>query len=199
VLLEACRQAKEWQATYPRELALMISVNLSGKHFQQASLIDDVAEVLASTGIDPAHVIIEITESIAMTGADSTIEILTKLKQLGVLLAIDDFGTGFSSLSYLRRFPVDFLKIDKSFVDGIALKGPDSAIVQAVIALGHALGMTVIAEGVETIEQVAELRALGSELGQGYFFARPLSDDVKLGMPTLLVDDAPWSEDAAPS
>ncbi|HEY8131063.1 MAG TPA: EAL domain-containing protein, partial [Thermoanaerobaculia bacterium] len=141
VMYEACRQAREWQQKYRPQLALMVSVNLSGKHFQQATLIEEVSEVLKKTGIDPTSVILEITESVAMEGAETTIEILTKLKSLGVLLAIDDFGTGFSSLSYLKRFPVDMLKIDKSFVDGVALKGPDSAIVQAIIALGHALGL----------------------------------------------------------
>src|SRR5439155_14281491 len=156
-------------------LALMVSVNLSGRHFQQATLIDEVSEVLKKTGISPANVILEITESVAMEGAETTIEILTKLKTLGVSLAIDDFGTGFSSLSYLKRFPVDLLKIDKSFVDGIALEGPDSAIVEAIIALGHALGLKVIAEGVETTAQVDQLRALGSELGQGYFYGKPLN------------------------
>jgi len=186
VMYEACRQAREWQQKYRPQLALMVSVNLSGKHFQQATLIDEVADVLKKTGIDPTNVILEITESVAMEGAETTIEILTKLKSLGVLLAIDDFGTGFSSLSYLKRFPVDMLKIDKSFVDGVALKGPDSAIVEAIIALGHALGLKVIAEGVETLEQVAELRALGSELGQGFYYSKPLSDDLQSGMPTLL-------------
>jgi EAL domain-containing protein (putative c-di-GMP-specific phosphodiesterase class I) len=96
------------------------------------------------------------------------------------------FGTGFSSLSYLKRFPVDLLKIDKSFVDGVALDGPDRAIVEAVIALGHALGLKVIAKGVETPEQVAHLRALGSELGQGFYYGEPLSDDTLDGMPTRL-------------
>jgi diguanylate cyclase (GGDEF)-like protein len=186
VMYEACRQAREWQQKYRPQLALMVSVNLSGKHFQQATLINEVAEVLKKTGIDPTSVILEITENVAMEGAETTIEILTRLKSLGVLLAIDDFGTGFSSLSYLKRFPVDLLKIDKSFVDGVALKGPDSAIVQAIIALGHALGLKVIAEGVETMEQVAELRALGSELGQGFYYSKPLSDDTQDGMPALL-------------
>ena len=105
VLSEACRQAKEWQTKYRRDLALMVSVNLSGKHLQQATLIDEVREVLETTGIDPGHLILEITETVVMSGAETTIEILTRLKSLGVLLAIDDFGTGFSSLAYLKRFP----------------------------------------------------------------------------------------------
>ena len=193
VLFEACRQAKRWREKYRRDLTLLVSVNLSGKHFQQATLIDEVADVLKKTGIEPGHLILEITETVAMAGAESTLEILTKLKSLGVLLAIDDFGTGFSSLAYLKRFPVDLLKIDKSFVDGVALKGADTAIVQAVIALGHALGLKVIAEGVETPEQVEELRALGSELGQGFFFAAPLSDDTLTGIPRLLAEKLRWS------
>jgi diguanylate cyclase (GGDEF)-like protein len=195
VLLAACRQVKEWQRIYRPGLSLMVSVNLSGKHLQQASLIDEVRDVLAKTGIDPSHLILEITETVAMAGAETSIEILTKLKSLGVLLAIDDFGTGFSSLAYLKRFPVDLLKIDKSFIDGVALKGHDTAIVRAIISLGHALGLRVIAEGVETPAQLLELQSLGSELGQGYFFGRPLSADVEFGMPSLLPEHRRWTSD----
>ena len=195
VLLEACRQAREWQTRYQNNVALMVAINVSGKHLQQASLIDEVREVLDTTGIDPGHVILEITETVAMAGAETTIEILTRLKALGVLLAIDDFGTGFSSLAYLKRFPVDLLKIDKSFVDGVAQRGNDTAIVQAIIALGHALGLRVIAEGVEDPEQLERLRELGSELGQGYFFGRPLSDDQDTGMPSLLEAHQRWTAD----
>jgi diguanylate cyclase (GGDEF)-like protein len=192
VLREACRQSREWQTKYRPDLALMVSVNLSGKHLQQGSLIDEVRDVLATTGIDPGNLIIEITETVAMAGAETTIEILTRLKSLGVLLAIDDFGTGFSSLSYLKRFPVDLLKIDKSFVDGVALRGADTRIVEAIIALGHALGLRVIAEGVETPAQLLELRALGSELGQGFYFGGPMSDDEGKGMPPLLGEHRRW-------
>ena len=195
VLLEACRQAREWQSQYGPDVALMVSVNLSGKHLQQSTLIDEVHEVLKTTGIDPRHLIIEITETVAMAGAETTIEILGKLKALGVQLAIDDFGTGFSSLSYLKRFPVDLLKIDKSFVDGVAFREHDRAIVEAIIALGHALGLRVIAEGVEGPEQLAELRSLGSELGQGYFFGKPLSSDRVNGMPSLLEAHVRWAAD----
>ena len=110
-------------------------------------------------------------------------------------LAIDDFGTGFSSLDYLKRFPVDLLKIDKSFVAGVAHRGHDTAIVEAIIALGHALGLSVIAEGVETADQLEELRALGSELGQGFLFGQPLSDDQHKGMPPLLEAHRRWTAD----
>jgi EAL domain-containing protein (putative c-di-GMP-specific phosphodiesterase class I) len=195
VMHEACRQVKEWQDTYRRDIALVVSVNLSGQHLQQATLIEEVSEMLHQTGIDPAHLIIEITETVAMAGAETTIEILRKLKALGLRLAIDDFGTGFSSLSYLKRFPVDMLKIDKSFVDGVAHGGHDASIVRAVITLGHALGLMVIAEGVETPAQLQELRSLGSELGQGYYFAKPLSDHVTDGIPSLLVDRPRWMSD----
>ena len=162
----------------------------------KADLIEEVSEVLKKTGINAGDVILEITESVAMEGAETTIEILTRLKSLGVQLAIDDFGTGFSSLAYLKRFPVNLLKIDKSFVDGIALQGPDSAIVEAIIALGHALGLKVIAEGVETGAQVDQLRALGSELGQGFYYGKPLES-----APVLLSADGrahPESELPAP-
>ena len=198
VLQEACRQAREWQTRYGTDVALMVSVNLSGKHLQQASLTEEVQEVIRSTGIDPRQLIIEITETVAMAGAETTIEILRKLKALGVQLAIDDFGTGFSSLAYLKRFPVDLLKIDKSFVDGVAFRNHDRAIVEAIIALGHALGLRVIAEGVEGPEQLRELRSLGSELGQGYFFGRPLSTDVATGMPSLLEAHQRWAAERYP-
>ena len=195
VLFEACRQAKEWQTKYRKDFALLVAVNLSGKHLQQANLLQEVREVLETTGITPEHLVIEITETVAMAGAETTIEVLKKLKSLGVMLAIDDFGTGFSSLSYLKRFPVDMLKIDKSFVAGVANRGSDTAIVEAIIALGHALGLKVIAEGVETPDQLTELRALGSELGQGYFFGRPLSAEGAKGMPSLLEAHQRWTSE----
>jgi diguanylate cyclase (GGDEF)-like protein len=194
VLLEACRQARLWQTQYG-DVGLMVSVNLSGKHLQQATLIDEVQDVLVTTGLDPHHLIIEITETVAMAGAETTIEILSRLKAIGVQLAIDDFGTGFSSLAYLKRFPVDLLKIDKSFVDGVANNGHDTAIVEAIIALGHALDLRVIAEGVERPEQLQQLRSLGSELGQGYFFGKPLAGYGRQGMPSLLQAHQRWAVD----
>jgi diguanylate cyclase (GGDEF)-like protein len=194
VLLEACRQARLWQTQYG-DVGLMVSVNLSGKHLQQATLIEEVQDVLVTTGLDPHHLIIEITETVAMAGAETTIEILGRLKAIGVQLAIDDFGTGFSSLAYLKRFPVDLLKIDKSFVDGVANNGHDTAIVEAIIALGHALDLRVIAEGVERPEQLQQLRSLGSELGQGYFFGKPLAGYGRQGMPSLLQAHQRWAVD----
>ncbi len=189
-LYEACRQAHMWETTYKEPL--LVSVNLSGRHFQQATLFDEVSDVLQKTKVNPSHLILEITETVAMAGAESTIEILRKLKTLGVRLAIDDFGTGFSSLAYLKKFPVDYLKIDKSFVDGVAFNALDAAIVKAIVALAHALGLKIVAEGVETIEQLEQLRLLGSELGQGYYFGPPLSDDLQKGMPALISSGRRW-------
>lgn len=177
VLVEACRQACEWQTRYPMIPARVISVNLSAQEFQQIDLVEQITTVLRETGLAPAMLQLEITESVIMDDAPATLLMLRALKQLGVRLAIDDFGTGYSSLSYLKRFPVDVLKVDKAFVSGIDHDAEDAAIVQAVITLAHTLGMKVTAEGVETAAQVHELRALGCEHGQGYHYARPLTRD----------------------
>ncbi len=190
VLFEACRQSEEWEQRYGQSLS--VSVNLSGRHFAQATLMEEVSEVIRRTGIAPSHLILEITETVAMEGAETTIGILQKLKELGVRLAIDDFGTGFSSLAYLKRFPVDFLKIDKSFVDGVAQRGHDKAIIRAVIALGHAIGVKMIAEGVESAEQLEQLRNLGSEIGQGYYFGAPLTGGPTGGFARLLSGTPHW-------
>jgi EAL domain-containing protein (putative c-di-GMP-specific phosphodiesterase class I) len=154
-----------------------VSVNLSARQFQHPDLVEDVARVLHETGLDPHRLQLEITESVVMEEAASTVTTLHQLKRLGVRIAIDDFGTGYSSLSYLKRFPVDLLKIDKSFVDGLGRDPESSTIVRAVIGLAHALSLPAVAEGVERPEQLGQLRALGCELGQGYHFARPLSDE----------------------
>lgn len=178
VLFEACRQAREWQIAYPDMPARVISVNLSAKEFQQPNLVEQITTVLHKIGLAPAMLQLEITESVIMDDAPATLVMLRGLKQLGVRLAIDDFGTGYSSLSYLKRFPVDVLKIDKVFIAGLDNDAEDAAIVQAVITLAHTLGMQVIAEGVETSAQVTRLRALGCTYGQGYYFARPLTQEV---------------------
>jgi EAL domain-containing protein (putative c-di-GMP-specific phosphodiesterase class I) len=176
VLEEACRQTHVWQQQYPNAIGLTISVNLSARQFQQPGLIEEVADVLKMTGLEPGCLELEITESVVMHDAQLTISTLQQLKRLGVRLAIDDFGTGYSSLSYLKRFPVDVLKVDKSFVDGLGLDPDDTAIVQAVTSLGHALRLHIVAEGVETVEQALALRELGCEVGQGYHFSRPLPE-----------------------
>jgi diguanylate cyclase (GGDEF)-like protein/PAS domain S-box-containing protein len=177
VLAEACRQAAAWQRRYPDAPPITVGVNLSVRQFQHPALVDEVAAVLRETGLDPHCLSLEITESMMMETAEGTSVILRRLKELGVKLAIDDFGTGYSSLGYLKRFPVDMLKIDRTFVAGLGRDPEDSAIVHAVIRLAHTLGLEVTAEGIETADQADNLRATGCELGQGYLFARPLPAD----------------------
>jgi EAL domain-containing protein (putative c-di-GMP-specific phosphodiesterase class I) len=151
-----------------------MSVNLSARQFQQRRLVEEIEAILSATGVDPRQICLEITESVVMEDAEHTIGVLRRLKALGVRLAIDDFGTGYSSLGYLKRFPVDVVKIDRSFVTGIDSNPVDSAIAAAIIGLAEALGMTTVAEGVETEAQLTHLRALGCSVMQGYYFSRPL-------------------------
>ena len=173
VLEETCRQAHHWHAQAP-QTPLVLSVNLSARQFQHPALVEDVARALQDSGVPPHLIQLEITESVVMEDAQTTIATLHRLKALGVELAIDDFGTGYSSLSYLKRFPVDTLKIDRSFVSGLRQDSDDASIIQAVVSLGHALRLGVVAEGVETAEEAVQLHDLGCELGQGYHFAKPL-------------------------
>jgi diguanylate cyclase (GGDEF)-like protein len=167
VLREACTEAARW----PEGLAL--SVNLSARQLAQPDLVATVRRALAETGTDPAMLCLEITESAVMESGAATTAQLRALKSLGVRLAIDDFGTGFSSLAHLRRFPVDMLKIDGTFVAGLGREPQDASIAAAVISLAHALGLSTVAEGVETEQQLDVLRRLGCDLGQGHLFARP--------------------------
>jgi EAL domain-containing protein (putative c-di-GMP-specific phosphodiesterase class I) len=173
VLIEACRQAQTWQRLHPTDRPLVISVNLSGRQFQHPCVIEDVAAALGESGLPPACLKLEITESVAMEAGLGTIQVLQALRGLGVQLAIDDFGTGYSSIAYLKRFPVDTLKIDRAFVDGLGDDEQDTAIVRSVLALARTLGLSVTAEGIEAAEQLAQLRELGCDEGQGYYFARP--------------------------
>jgi EAL domain-containing protein (putative c-di-GMP-specific phosphodiesterase class I) len=175
VLEEACRQARAWHAEY--ETKLTLSVNLSARQFQQPSLVPDIAELLQETGLPPACLKLEITESVVMQDAPATLARLHALKTLGVQLAIDDFGTGYSSLSYLKRFPIDVLKIDQAFVRGLGDNPEDTAIVRAIVTVAKNLDLSVTAEGIETVEQLTHLRELGCDRGQGYYFARPLPAD----------------------
>lgn len=174
VLAEACRQARSWQAQQTGGRPLMITVNLSGHQLQQPELINDIAEVLCCSGLEPDSLVLEITESMMMQDTEATLAKLLKLKSFGVRLAIDDFGTGYSSLSYLQRLPVDTLKIDKSFVDKVGKGLEDSAVARAIITLGDTLNLRTVAEGIERPEQLKALQALGCEMGQGYYFAAPL-------------------------
>jgi diguanylate cyclase (GGDEF)-like protein/PAS domain S-box-containing protein len=195
VLREACRQIQRWQVIFPSDPPLFISVNLSGKQFTQADLIHEVAYILNETKIDPRSLKLEITESMVMENIEAATEMLKELRALGVQLSIDDFGTGYSSLSYLHRFPIDTLKIDRSFVTQMSENNENAEIVRTIVMLAQNLGMDVVAEGVETNEQLALLRKLGCENGQGYFFSRPL--DVA-GAEKIIADTYTFSVPAIP-
>ncbi len=174
VLAEACTQARRLQERYPSIPPLHMSVNLSARQLQRHELVGEIADVLTDTGLDPGSLVLEITESVMMQDMDLSIQRLSKLKGLGVKLAVDDFGTGYSSLNYLRRFPVDILKVDKSFVDSVNEGGEISALTAAIIELAGILRLRPVAEGIERADQLEKLRALKCDLGQGYYFARPL-------------------------
>jgi diguanylate cyclase (GGDEF)-like protein len=175
VLEESCRQMREWQEQSFASGALSVSVNLSGKQLSRADLCHQIKLILERTGLDPRSLKLEITESVVMENADLAINMLKQLRALGVQLSIDDFGTGYSSLSYLHRFPVNNLKIDRSFISRMGLGDENLEIVRTVIMLARNLGMEVIAEGIETKEQLAQLRALSCGFGQGYLFSMPLA------------------------
>jgi EAL domain-containing protein (putative c-di-GMP-specific phosphodiesterase class I) len=150
-------------------------VNISARQLQHPDeLVGEVVRVLEDTALAPDTLVVEITESMIMEDAEYNVDVLRRLKDLGVRVAVDDFGTGYSNLAYLKRFPMDMVKIDKSFVDGLGEKPEDTAIVEAVISLAHALGLRTVAEGIETTEQLKRLRDLGCELGQGYYFSGAL-------------------------
>jgi diguanylate cyclase (GGDEF)-like protein/PAS domain S-box-containing protein len=173
VLERACKQASEWRARWPHERPIDVSVNLSSRQFGDPGLLDAIRAALASAGLPAANLKLEITES-AMLDADASDLLMRRIHDLGVRLAVDDFGTGFSGLSYFQRFPLDTLKIDRSFVSGLGRDPRSDAIVHATIAFAKALGLTVTAEGIETEDQLERLHALGADLGQGFLFARPL-------------------------
>ncbi len=175
VIVEACRQVRTWREQRPHLGPLALGVNLSAKQFQYPGLVDEISGVLRETGLNPSALMLEITETIAMEDERATLAILHALKALGVKVAIDDFGTGYSSLAYLKRFPVDILKVDRTFVAGLGKDPEDDAIARAVVAFARALGLEVVAEGIENGEQAALLREMGCDLGQGYYFARPLA------------------------
>jgi diguanylate cyclase (GGDEF)-like protein/PAS domain S-box-containing protein len=178
VLETACRQASIWRADTEIGLDLIMAVNLSPRQFRHPRLVQEVGQVLAESGLDASGLEVEITEGTAMGDADATVKTLEHLKGIGIRLAIDDFGTGYSSLSYLKRFPIDVLKVDRSFVAGLPGNRGDAAIVRAVIGLARALGLKAVAEGIETNDQLAELRGLGCDQGQGYLFGRPTATEV---------------------
>ena len=176
VLREACHQARRWRELNPEAPPFRINVNLSAMQMCQHDFADEVAEILRDTEMDAELLTLEITESIVMNEVESKLSVLNDLKRLGVRLAIDDFGTGYSSLSYLQMFPLDFLKIDRQFVRESG-QGGDNIVLNSMIELAHALNLTVVAEGAETESEVGQLRALGCDLAQGYYFARPMPAD----------------------
>jgi EAL domain-containing protein (putative c-di-GMP-specific phosphodiesterase class I) len=191
-----------WHLSYPTTPPMTVSVNLSARELEEPGLVDSVRSVLTETGLDPAHLVLEITESLLMVDLQATVTILSELRILGVRLAVDDFGTGYSSLSYLENLPVDILKIDKSFVDRIggspAEPGPDDApaepvMVSAISQLGHALHLQLVAEGIEQREQVTALQGLACQYGQGYYFARPLTSVALAELLHRQADEPGWN------
>lgn len=175
ILHEACRQVQTWREDYESDSDVSVTVNISIRQFQQTELVEMVRKALKLSGLPPNSLILEITESFMMQDTEATILKLHELKKLGVRLAIDDFGTGYSSLSYLQRFPIDILKIDKSFIDKLGQGSEGNAVARAIIMMGDSLNLKTIAEGIEHPEQISELQSLGCEAGQGFHFAKPLS------------------------
>jgi EAL domain-containing protein (putative c-di-GMP-specific phosphodiesterase class I) len=172
ILRTACIQCNEWQKNGAKPF--YISVNLSPRQFQQPNLLKVITDIIQKTGVDSDCLVLELTESSIMKNAESAIETLSELKKMGIKIAIDDFGTGYSSLGYLKRLPIDILKIDRSFVCDVTTDADDAALVMAIITLAHNLGLKVIAEGVETEEQLRFLRLLRCDDWQGYLSSEPM-------------------------
>ncbi|MBE7516889.1 MAG: EAL domain-containing protein [Chloracidobacterium sp.] len=174
ILNMACNQIVQWQKQRPAETPLSVAVNLSGKHFAHPDLVDQIRSVINESGIEPSSLKLELTESAVMENAETAILMLKEIKSTGVQISIDDFGTGYSSLSYLHKFPIDLLKVDRSFVSAMESNTDNGEIVRTVIALAKVLNFKVVAEGIESIHQFHQLRILGCEYGQGYLFSKPL-------------------------
>ncbi|MBC7514124.1 MAG: EAL domain-containing protein [Herminiimonas sp.] len=188
VMREACRQAKAWHLAGSHMVS--VAVNVSAAQFRNQAFLVEVEHTLAHTGLAAGFLELEITESLVMESPQQFIQILSQLHGMGVTISVDDFGTGYSSLSFVKQFPIDFLKIDKSFVNDISTDPSDAAICETIITMGHNLGLLVIAEGVETIEQALFLRAHGCDILQGYLISRPLAPDSDFGVyPRLLQDE----------
>ena len=191
VLREACRQNREWQNK--GFLRMRVGVNISARQFQQQHLAETVMRILEEVELGPEFLELELTESSIMSNAEATIVVLTKLQTKGIAISVDDFGTGFSSLSYLKRLPIDSLKVDQSFVRELATDPDDAALVMAIVSLAHTLRLRVVAEGVETQEQLRFLRLLRCDEIQGYLISRPLP---VAGMEQLLAVPKPLLQDA---
>lgn len=175
VIREACRQNKAWQDTGLSPIN--VSVNLSSRQFRSESLISSVCLALTESQLEPRYLEMELTESLLVDNTENAIALMHTLKNLGIALSIDDFGTGYSSLSYLKRFPINCLKIDRSFVTDLANNTKDAAIIEAISALAHNLGIGCVAEGVEDINQVQLLQKYGCTELQGYFYSQPVNAD----------------------
>ena len=175
MLEQACQDLRRWQSLFDDDLPITMSVNLSGKQFTQENLIEQIVDTMHRTGIEPKHLKLEITETVVMENIEVATKMLEQLRLLGIQLSIDDFGTGYSSLSYLHRLPIDTLKIDRSFVLRMADNNENSEIIRTIVLLAKNLGLDVVAEGVETRDQMRELRDLQCEHGQGYLFSKPLN------------------------
>lgn len=187
VLNESCRQMRAWHREFPNHAPMTISVNLSGKQFTQPDLIEQIQQTLEETGLEARYLKLEITESVVMENAEIAKSMLMQLRALGVNLSIDDFGTGYSSLSYLHRFPVNTLKIDRSFIGNMSVGNENTEIVRTVLTLANNLGMDVVAEGVETEKQLEQLKEMHCDYGQGYLFAKPMNAEAA----TALVEREP--------
>ena len=172
LLIMACEQAAQWQERFPEPI--YVSVNISAKQLRNPAFVPFVQDVLERTALNPAHLALEMTETVLMDRPETTLGILTQLKQLGIRIFLDDFGTGYSSLSYLQQFPVDVIKIDRFFISSLNHGDSGREIVTAIMALAESLNMSVIAEGVEETEQLKSLDSLRCNLAQGFHFARPL-------------------------
>ena len=175
VLRESCRQLKEWDEQFPSSQPLIVSVNLSAKQLEKRGLVEQIQGILQETGLAAERLKLEITESVLMSNAEQSIVLIQRLRDLGICISIDDFGTGYSSLSYLHRFPIDTLKVDRSFVNGLGSNSENSEIVQTIILLAHNLGIDVVAEGVETDEQLGHLQQMKCGYGQGYLYSKPVA------------------------
>jgi EAL domain-containing protein (putative c-di-GMP-specific phosphodiesterase class I) len=176
VLEEACRQAKLWEADYP-SASLVAMVNLSSSHLKGGRLVRIIEEVLTRVALKVHTLALDINERVLLEASEDNVRTLEDLKRMGIRLELDDFGTGYSSISYLKSFPVDGVKIDKSFVEGLGEDKTVMALVRTIIEMCHTLGLEVLAEGIETPEQAALLKDMGCDLGQGYYFARPLTSE----------------------
>ncbi len=196
ILRSACNQIVDWQSRIPDSKSMYVSVNLSGKHFGHDALVEQIQTILDETKIDPSCLKLEITEGVVMENAENAISMLQQIRGLGVRLSVDDFGTGYSSLSYLHRFPLDTLKVDRSFVTMMEDGGENAEIVHTIISLAQTLKLSVIAEGIENIYQLNQLRILGCEYGQGYLFSRPVP---VAEIEKMLVDKFRWTNILTPS